>query len=94
MRKVNPLTVTEGRRLLDRTKFINLWSKMFQRNVLTSEYIYLNILYQGSQNNVNFTSKNLTSDKWKPARGRQVKFDKANQQTSLIYGMAMNNKYP
>jgi len=70
MRKVNPLTVTEGRRLLDRTKFINLWSKMFQRNVLTSEYIYLNILYQGSQNNVNFTSKNLTSDKWKPARGR------------------------
>jgi len=67
---------------------------MFQRNMLTSEYIYLNILYQGSQNNVNFTSKNLTSDKWKPARGRQVKFDKANQQTSLIYGMAMNNKYP
>lgn len=67
---------------------------MFQRNVLTSEYIYLNILYQGSQNNVNFTSKNLTSNKWKPARGRQVKFDKANQQTSLIYGMAMNNKYP
>jgi len=66
---------------------------MFQRNMLTSEYIYLNILYQGSQNNVNFTSKNLTSDKWKPARGRQVKFDKANQQTSLIYGMAMNNKY-
>ena len=62
--------------------------------MLTSEYIYLNILYQGSQNNVNFTSKNLTSDKWKPARGRQVKFDKANQQTSLIYGMAMNNKYP
>jgi hypothetical protein len=62
--------------------------------VLTSEYIYLNILYQGSQNNVNFTSKNLTSDKWKPARGRQVKFDKANQQTSLTYGMAMNNKYP
>jgi len=61
--------------------------------MLTSEYIYLNILYQGSQNNVNFTSKNLTSDKWKPARGRQVKFDKANQQTSLIYGMAMNNKY-
>ena len=66
---------------------------MFQRNMLTSEYIYLNILYQGSQNNVNFTSKNLTSDKWKPARGRQVKFDKANQQTSFIYGMAMNNKY-
>jgi len=61
--------------------------------MLSSEYIYLNILYQGSQNNVNFTSKNLTSDKWKPARGRQVKFDKANQQTSLIYGMAMNNKY-
>jgi hypothetical protein len=66
---------------------------MFQRNVLTSEYIYLNILYQGSHNNVNFTSKNLTSDKRKPARGKQVKFDKANQQ-NVICGMAMNNKYP
>lgn len=66
---------------------------MFQRNVLTSEYIYLNILYQGSHNNVNFTSKSLASDKRKPARGRQVKFDKGNQQ-NVIYGMAMNNKYP
>lgn len=67
---------------------------MFQRNMLTSEYIYLNILYQGPQDNVNFTSKNLASDKWKPAKGRQGKYDKAQQQTSSTYGMVMNNKYP
>jgi hypothetical protein len=66
---------------------------MFQRNVLTSEYIYLNILYQDSHINVNFTSKSLASNKRKPARGRQVKFDNGNQQ-NVIYSMAMNNKYP
>ena len=50
---------------------------MLQRNVLTSAYNYLSILYQCPQDNVNFTSKNLASNKRKPARGRQVKFDKA-----------------
>ena len=62
--------------------------------MLTGEYIYLNIFYQGPQDNVNFTSKNITSNKWKPGRGRQGKVDKAHQRTNLTYGMVKNDKYP
>ena len=62
--------------------------------MLTGEYIYLNIFYQGPQDNVNFTSKNLTSNKWKPGRGRQGKVDKAHQRINLTYDMVKNNKYP